>query len=186
MPKPGRPSETLLSACSRRQGLVVMLFQFQFEQRFQLVRLDVAADHQAQAIGDEVQQVMVGHHLGIVAEDGAVLGPFDMVFQCHEAIAAGLVQQLVDQAQGGLVVVGAVLRALEHAHDAAERLLDDLARGADQERAQRRAADNHQLVGLPQRAQLSMRQHIAAEDADDDDDEANDDEHGAARHGRGY
>lgn len=85
-----------------------------------------------------------------------------MIFQGHEAVAAGLVQQFVDQAQGVLVVLGLVLRALEHAQHAAEGFLDDLARRADQERAQRRAADDQQLVRLPQRAQLSVRQHIAA------------------------
>ncbi len=90
----------------------MVLLQFQLQQRLELVRLDVAADHQAQAVGDEVDQVVVGLHLGVVGEQGALGRAFDMVFQCHEAFAARLVEQFIEQAEDIDVILLLVARAL--------------------------------------------------------------------------
>ncbi|KAG1260495.1 hypothetical protein G6F66_014411 [Rhizopus arrhizus] len=104
-----------------------------------------------------------------------------MVFQRHEAFAARLVEQFVQQAEHIDVVLLLVTRALEHADHGLQGLLDRLGRGADQERAQCGTADDDQLVGLPQRPQPTVCAEVAAQHADDDDQESNDDEHGATQ-----
>lgn len=178
MPKPGRPSEIFCSACAGCHHLVVVLLQLQFQQRLQFVRLDVVADHQAQAVGDEVHQVVVGEDLRVLAEDVAGGRGVHVRLQRDEALAARLVEQLVDQRQHVQVVAGLVPGALERGRDGGEGGLDRLHRRADQERAERRAADDDQLVGLPQRRQLAVRGDVTAEHAGDDHDKSDDDEHG--------
>ncbi len=165
----------------RCHGLGVVLFQLQFQQRLQLMRLDVAADHQAQAVGDEVDQVVVGLHLGVVAEQRALGWAFDVVFQRHEAFAAGLVEQFIEQAEHIDVVLLLVARALEHANHGLQGLLDRLGRRAHQESAERGTADDDQLVGLPEGTQAAVGTEVAPDHADDDDQESNDDEHGATQ-----
>ncbi len=181
----GQAVGDLVEHRGRLHRLAMVLLQFQLQQRLQLVRLDVAADHQAQAIGDEIDQVVVGLHLGVVGEDAAFGRALDVVFQRHEAFPARLVEQFVEQAEDVDVVLLLVARALEHAHGGLQGLLHGFDRGADQERAQRRTADDHQFIGLPQRAEFAVRADVAAEHAEDDDEKSNDDEHGADA-GRGY
>ncbi|MNT41761.1 hypothetical protein D3C72_1781350 [compost metagenome] len=106
-----------------------------------------------------------------------------MVFQRHEAFAAGLVEQFVHQAEDIDVVLLLVARALEHADHGLQRLLDRLGRGADQERTQRGTADDDQFVRLPQRPKAAVCAEVAAQHADDDDQESNDDENGATQGG---
>ena len=159
----------------------MVLFQLQFQQRFQLMRLDVAADHQAQTVGDEIDQVVVGLHLGVVAEQRAFGRALDMIFQRHEAFAAGLVEQFIEQAEHIDVVLLLVARALEHTHHGLQGLLDRLGRGTDQEGAERGAADDDQLIGLPEGTQAAVGTEVAPDHADDDDQESNDDEHGATQ-----
>ncbi len=165
----------------RRHHFVMVLLQLQFQQRFQFMRFDVAADHQAQAVGDEVHQVMVGEHLGVLVEQIARGRGVHVRFQRDETLAARLVQQLVHQGQHVQVVGRLVFVALEHRGDAGEGRLHHLGRVAHQERAQRGAADDHQLERLPERGEFSVRGDEAAQHAGDDDEDSNDDEHGVAR-----
>ncbi|MNN28806.1 hypothetical protein D3C81_1423870 [compost metagenome] len=123
--------------------------------------------------------MMVGQHLGIVGEDRAVLGIFDMLLQRHEAFATRLVEQFVEQAEHVQVVLALVLRALERTGHGPEGLLDRLVWRAHQERAQGRAANDDQFIGLPERSQPTVGADVAAEHTDDDDKQADKDEHGA-------
>ncbi|MNM99979.1 hypothetical protein D3C81_1125610 [compost metagenome] len=123
--------------------------------------------------------MVVGQYLGIVGEDRAVLWILDMLFQRHETLATRLVEQFVQQAEHVQVVLALVLRALERTDHGPERLLDGLEWCADQERAQRSAANDDQLVGLPERSQPAVGADVTAEHTEDDDKQADEDEHGA-------
>ncbi len=147
------------------------------------MRFDVAADHQAQAVGDEVHQVMVRQHLRVLVEQIAGGRVVHVRFQRDEALAPRLVQQFVHQGQHVQVVARLVLVALEHRGDAGEGRLHHLGRIAHQERTQRGAADDHQFERLPERGEFSVRGDEAAQHAGDDDQDSDDDEHGVAWRG---
>ena len=72
--------------------------QLLLEQALELVRIEVAADHQAQAVGDEFDQVMIGQDVRIVLEQGAAVGRLEVALDGHQAVLADLHQDVVQAA----------------------------------------------------------------------------------------
>jgi hypothetical protein len=62
----------LLHRMRRLRGLLVVGLKLVVEQALELVGVEVAAHHQAQAVGDELEHVVVGHHLGVSVEQLAL------------------------------------------------------------------------------------------------------------------
>ena len=90
MPNPGSASATFCTAMRGLVGFLVMVLQLLLEQALELVRVEVAADHQAQAVGDEFMQVMVVAHLRIVLEERAAVRGVEIGLDRHQAFLADL------------------------------------------------------------------------------------------------
>ena len=157
----------------------MMGFQLDVDQRIELVGTgDAARRQQAQIVGDEFGQVVVGEELGILAEDLAGLRFIDIGFKRHHALLARLDQQVIEQREGVHVVLLLVLGALQHFGNRGESSFHDFHRISDHEGAKGRAANNNQFIGLPQSRKFTVGQNEAAGDAAEHDDDADDEEHG--------
>ena len=91
----------------RMRGLVgrlVMRLQLHLEQALQLVRIEAAADHQAQAVRDELHQVVIGLDLRIVLEERAAVFGVEAGLDGHESV-------LTDLRSGCRTAVSAVARS---------------------------------------------------------------------------
>ena len=82
------------------RGLVrflVVRLELVFEQALELVRIEVAADDEPQAVRDELDHVMVVEDLRIFLEEGALVGRLEIVLDRHHALFADLHQDVVQQ-----------------------------------------------------------------------------------------
>ena len=86
---------------------------------------------------------------------------FYVILKGHEAIFAGLVEQVVHHLQGIDVSLFGVLGAAEDAADSAGDLLKNVKRIGDEDGADGRAADGDQLGGLNEDAEISVLHEIA-------------------------
>ena len=139
------------------RGLVrflVVRLELVLEQALELVRIEVAADDEPQAVRDELHHVMVGEDLRIFLEEGALVGRLEIVLDRHHAFLADLHQDVVEQLEECDVVLALVARALGQGERALERGLHDLGRIAGEERAERRAHDDDDLARMPQGEQM--------------------------------
>src|SRR5690606_3536145 len=144
-------------------GFLVVGLQLVFEQALQLMRIEVAAGDQPQAVNDELHHVMVGHHTRVLLEDVALLRVLDVPLDGEHAVATRHHQDLVHQLEQLDVLGLAIADALEQTQRATEGGLDHLQRIADQERAQRAADDDHHFEGMPEEQQAAAAGHEAAE-----------------------
>jgi hypothetical protein len=117
------------------------------EQALELVRIEIAADDEAQAVGDERRHVMIREHHGIFLEDRAGLGLFEIRLDRHHAFFADLHEDVVDELQQRHIFLALVARPFRQVERALKRSLGHLRRIAGDERAERRADDDHDLGG---------------------------------------
>ncbi len=136
------------------------------------MRIQVAADHEAQAVGDEFPQVVVVAQLRIVLEERAPVGRVQVGLDGHEPFLADLHEHLVQKLQQCDVIVTAVFGTLHQGERLREGGLDDLQGIAGEERAQRGPHDDQDLGRVPQGQQLPALEHEAADHAEDNDDRA--------------
>ncbi len=115
MPKPGKASATRMHRMRRLGRLLVMVLEFVFEQRFEFVRIQVAADHQAQAVGREFDEVMVAEDARVLAEQLALLRRFEIRLDRQHPGLADLHQDVVEELENVDVVGAPVTRRLEQA-----------------------------------------------------------------------
>ena len=162
---------------SRLGRLVVMGLQLIFEQAFKFVRVEVATRDQAQAVGDELQHVMVTHHNRVLLENLALFRLLNVLFQCQHAIFSRHDQNVVNELEQLDVFLAPVTGALEQAQCAGEAVFDDLDGVADQECAQGGAANGHHLERMPQQQQAAAFHDEGPEHTSEDDDRTNDCEH---------
>jgi len=80
-------------------------------QALELVRIQRAANDEAQAIRDEDDHVVVFENLGILQEERALLGILQVRFDRQEAILAHLHEDVVDEFEQRHVLLAAVTRA---------------------------------------------------------------------------
>jgi hypothetical protein len=171
-----RVGDTLHRMSGLARFLVVRL-QFVVEQAFQLVRIQIAADDQTQAIGDEFDHVVVGQDARIVGEELALLRMLHVCFNREHAGLADLDQNVVDQFQQVDIVLALVLGALDQPHGSAKGALDDLQRIADDERAQCGANDGDHFARMPQQQNAAAFHDERDHHAQQNDDRTNDREH---------
>ena len=147
----------------RDLGLVVVGLDLVVHQVLDLERVHVAADHQAQVVGDELEQVVVAQHLRVRGEDRALLRRLDVALDRHQPFLAHLAQDVVEKGHQFHVQRLVVPAALEARRQRGQRRLDRLGRIADDEGAGRRPADHQQFERLEQRGEVPAGEREAAE-----------------------
>ena len=117
-------------------------------------KASTAGDGHAQGVADKVADVMVLEEGRVLGEDRALVGFFDIAFEGHESVFAGLVKQLIHHFQGVDVALLAELGAAENAGDAARNFLEDVQRIGDEHRSEGSAPDDDQFGGLDEHPRL--------------------------------
>ena len=166
IPKAGKPSPTL----GRHGAFVMVRLDFVIHQVFDLEGIHVARYHQAQVIGHEFDDVVVGQHGRILGKQRTFLRAVDIAFDRHQAFLAHLAEHLEQQGHQLHVQFLGVARALEQAGQGGQGGLDRLVIVTNKEGAQGGAADHQQLDRLEQRRQMAARQRETAKNRGADDD----------------
>jgi hypothetical protein len=157
---------------------LVMRFQLVFEQAFELVRIHVAAHDETQAVRDELDHVTVFENPGVLLEERALVGAFEVCLDGHDAFFPDLHQDVVDELQECDVVLTPVARALGQRERALECAFDNLLGVAGEERAHGGAHNDDDLAGVPQRKNVTAFHGEAADNAAEHEDGTDDLEHG--------
>ncbi len=161
------------------QGFMMVRLDLHIHKVLDLHRVQVAADHDAQIIGDEFHHMMVVQDLGIFSEYRALMRVLDIALDGHHAFLAHLAQQLVHQRHQLHVGLFVVLGALENGGNRFESGLDSGHVVADKECAQRTAADHQQLHRLVQTAKMAARYSVTAKNCAQHHYISNDYQHGS-------
>jgi hypothetical protein len=92
-------------------GFAVMGLEFVFEQAFKLVRIEIAADDEPQADGDEDEHEVVGKYVRVLLQERAFLRVREIVLDGHDAVFTHLDQNVEQQIQKSDVIVARVAGA---------------------------------------------------------------------------
>ena len=90
----------------RLERLVVVHLQVFVHQRLEIVRRDAADDDHLDRVGQEVDRLVAGQELRVLAQDRALLRILEVRFERHHARLLHLLEQLVQHRQQVDVVVG--------------------------------------------------------------------------------
>ena len=164
----------------RNLAFVVMRFDLDVHQVFDLERIEIAADHQAQIVGEKFHAVVIAQYAPILGEDWALLRIVDVRFDRHQAFLAHFGEDVVEQGQQFQVQRLRVFGTFQHRRQSLERALDDLSRIRDEECAARGSEDHEQLDGLDQGTEVSAGEGEAPEHGAHDDDVTDDYKHACA------
>jgi hypothetical protein len=126
---------------------VVVGFDLAVHERFDLVGVEVARDHHAQVVGDELHHVVVGADGGVFFENLGLLGFFDVFFNRHQPFFAGFLEDVEHQRHELHVARLGVFAALEAGTQARHGLLDHLHLVVGQEGAHSGAPDGQHFPG---------------------------------------
>ena len=178
MPRPGRASLVVRIRRDRDVRLLVVRLELVVEQQVELLGRGGAVDDLLERVAEEVDRVVVLQERRVLAEDRALLHVVDVLVERDRAVLADEREHLVLQLQQLQVVVVGRHLGRERRLEGAEHLVAHLAGRRDDQRAERGAADDDELVGLPEDGEVAARHGEPAEDRGEDDDEADDGEHG--------
>ncbi len=146
-------------------------------QRLDLVRAGIADDDEAAVVADERQQLLVLGDARKPLEDRRLAGIVEVALDLVARLAAQIAHEGEQHAQHVQVVAGRGGGVGQGLDDADAAVLDRLHRVGDDERAERRAADDDVLPRLPDHADVAAHGHEAAEQAAERDDETDEDRH---------
>jgi hypothetical protein len=147
---------------------VVSGLDLDVEQAVELVRRDARRDDDLEVVADEVQEVLLLRDGRELPEQRALIGVLDVRLDGDEPLLADLGEHLVQQRQQLEVMLLAVIGRPEDGADAAGDLRDDLGRRGDEERADGRAADDHELRRLEQDGEVPVLHQVPADDGHHD------------------
>ncbi len=156
---------------------VVVHFHVELHHLVHVEGLDAAGDGGAQGVADKVAGVMVIEELGVVFEDGAFLGLFDVHFDAEQAFFADLVEELVHHFEGAEVAFLVELGTFEDGQKAGDDALDDVDRVGHEQGAGGGANEDEQLGRLHEDEYVSLLHEEAADDCSEDNENAYDGEH---------
>jgi hypothetical protein len=161
-------------------GLGVVGVDLGVHQGLDLVRVQVAAHHHAQVVGDEVGHVVVVAHVGVLLEQRRVVRVFNVFFDRHQALFAGLLQDVVEQRQQLHEAGLGVLASLEAHANARHRGLDHVHLVVGQKGPQCSAKDGGQFEGqrLQDDAHVAAVRDVHAKNARQHEHPTDDDKHG--------
>jgi hypothetical protein len=175
--EPGQCIGHALHRVRRLLRLLVMSLQLVLEQAFELMRIEVAAHDQPQAVGNELDHVMIRENARIVGEHLAVSRVLDVRLDGEHAGLADLHQDVVEQLEQIDVVLALVARALDQPHGGRERPLDHLDRIAGDKGSERGADNDDEFARVPQQQQAATFHHKAAANAQQNVDRADERKH---------
>ncbi len=151
--------------------------KFHVHEIFDLKRIHIAGDHEAQVVTDELHDVMIVGNQRMLGEYRALGGFVDFPFQSHHALAAGQIEQFVHQSEQRQVMRLGVLGSFEQLWDSSPGLLDDAYRVGNDECAERSSANDQQFGRLPDRQQLAAMDHESTQHAAEQHDESDNQVH---------
>src|SRR5581483_2874984 len=136
-----------------------------------------ARDGHAKGIADEIANMVILEKGRIFREQRAFVWFFDVGFERHQSVFAGLVQQVVHHFQRIDVGLLAKFGAAEYPGDARRDFLDNVKRIGYEYRSDRSTANDNQFCRLDEHADVAVFHQISSDDATEDNDDANDREH---------
>ena len=151
----------LAEGCRGPRLLVMPDVEVLVHERFEVVGADAADDDHLDGISQKVDGVMAREELRILRHDVAVRGRLEVWLERHDARLLRHLEQLIQHRQEIVVVVLARAGAEERLH-LSEQLLDHRWRRADEQAAERRAADDDELRRLIQDERFSAFHQVAA------------------------
>ena len=159
--------------------LLVVGVDFAVHQRLDLVRIEVARHHHAQVIGHELNHMVIAAHRGVLFENLGFVGRLDILFNGHQPLFAGLLQDVIEHRHQLHVACLGVFGALERHGNGRCRGLEHLGLVVDHKGPERTAQNGDDLEGqgLQDHGNISTVQHIHAEDTAEADDVTDDDKH---------
>ena len=86
-----------LDRVDRNPRLLVMGFYLVVHQVLDLERIQVAADHEAQVVGQEFHHMVIGGDLRILGEYGALVRSVDVGLDRHQSFLAHLGEDVIEQ-----------------------------------------------------------------------------------------
>ncbi len=180
MPNAGKRAGQAGERVHGRVRLRVVGLDLAVHQAFDLVRVEVARDHHAQVVGDELDHVVVAADDGVLLEQRRAGRVVDVLLDRHQAFLARLLQDVVEQRHQLHVARLRVLRALEDAGDRCDRRLQHLRLVVHRERAERAAQDRQQLgrQRVQDHADVAAVDDVGAEDAAHRDGVTDQNDHG--------
>jgi hypothetical protein len=116
--------------------LLVVGIDFTVHQGLDLVGIEVARHHHAQVVGHELHHMVVAAHRGVLLEYLGLVGRLDVLLDRHQALLAGLLQDVVEQRHQFHVARLGVFGAFERLRDQLDGGLEHLGLVVDDEGAQ--------------------------------------------------
>src|SRR5579864_1728421 len=129
-------------------------------------------DGHAQRVADKIANVVILEECRVLGKNSTLLRLFDVGFQGHESIFAGLVEQVVQHFQSVDIGLLAELRTAKDAGDSPRDLLQDVQGIGDQQSAYGGASDDHQFGRLNKHSEVAMLHQVAGDHATENDDDA--------------
>ena len=163
----------------RNLALVVMRLDLHVHEIFDLERVEIAADHEPQIVGQELHPMVIRQDARILRKDRALLRIVDVRFDRHQAFFAHLREDVVQQREQLQKKRLVVLGALEHVRQRLQGALDDLARVRHEKSTGRRAEDHDQFDRLHERTEMAACEGESSEHRRQNDDVADQYEHGS-------
>ena len=114
---------------------------------------------------------------GVLLEELALPGLFDVGLNGDETLFADLAEELVHHPEGFEVAGFAELRSAEDAENTRDHALEDVDGVGDEERADGGTADGDHLGGLEEDKEMTLLHEEAGDNGSEDDDYADDCEH---------
>ncbi len=138
-------------------------FDVLVHQGFQLKRRQVARGNDAQIVADEFQQNVLVGDAGITIENITFAGVFHILLDGHQTVAAGLVEQLIEQRQQIHIQCLAIAPPQKGVDHRLEHLFHHVRWVRHNKGTKGGATDDQQLKGLPQGQQLTVGEHIPSQ-----------------------
>lgn len=160
-------------------GLVVVGVDLAVHDAFNLVCVQIARDHHAQIVGDELDHMMVTAHVWKLLENCRAVRVFNILLDGHQPLFTGLLQDVVQQGQELHISRLGVLATLKQGWHGLQGGLEHFRLVVDDKRPQGTAQNRHELgwQGFDDDGHVAAVDGIGAEDARQSHDVADDYKH---------
>src|ERR1035437_5542426 len=157
-------------------GILMVNLEVEVEHLVEIEGIDAGNGH-AQGVADEIANVVVLEEGGILGKNSAFLRLFYVGFEGHQAVFAGLVEQVVHHFQSVDIGLLAELGGAEDATDSAADLLEDVEGIGDQKSAHPGTTDDNQFSRLNEHSDVAVLHEVASQHGTENDDDADNRKH---------